>query len=226
MAKVFTFAHVGWNTWVSPKCFSLNSLNSMTKSICHFSKGFEHTTSCIWGQDATTELPRHVWESRSFNWPQFMLQWLIRFPGFVEFTEFPFYLGKTPLCKWECHTCTTYKTEKTEIINVIASFTSKIEVTCQSSDRERVEETVFFCYSNKKSSQDRVSSHFLRTLPKATFSFEFNDSLNWQKKMCLISVNWIGAVVLETMGVLKGWTIYEETFAIASKTCLNVQDQL
>ena len=31
------------------------------------------------------------------NWPQFMFRWFIRFPDFAGFTEFPFYLEKTPL---------------------------------------------------------------------------------------------------------------------------------
>ena len=39
-----------------------------------------------------------MWEAESLNWAQFMLQWFIRFPEFVEFGEFLFHLGKTPLC--------------------------------------------------------------------------------------------------------------------------------
>ena len=38
---------------------------------------------------------RHMWETGSFNWPQFILQWFFRFNEFVEFNEFPFHLGKT-----------------------------------------------------------------------------------------------------------------------------------
>ena len=31
---------------------------------------------------------KHMWETGSLNWAQFMLQWFIRFPEFAEFTEF------------------------------------------------------------------------------------------------------------------------------------------
>ena len=49
-------------------------------------------------QDATTTPARHMWETGSFNWAQFMLHWFIRFPDFTEFDErsVPFF-GKTPI---------------------------------------------------------------------------------------------------------------------------------
>ena len=47
-----------------------------------------HTaTSCVRDQDATTAPARHMWETGSLNWAQFMLQWFIRFPEFTEFSE-------------------------------------------------------------------------------------------------------------------------------------------
>ena len=55
-------------------------------------KLLEPATSCVSYQDATTAPARHMWETGSLNWSQFMLQWFIWFP---EFTEFLFYLGKT-----------------------------------------------------------------------------------------------------------------------------------
>ena len=44
-------------------------------------------TSCVRDQHATTAPARHMWETGSLNWAQFMLQWFIRLPEF-EFTEF------------------------------------------------------------------------------------------------------------------------------------------
>ena len=81
--------------------FSLNVFTEFTefidKNICHYSKRTRTchpATSCVRDQDATTAPARHIWETGSLNWPQFMLQWSIRFP---EFSEFLFHLGKTPL---------------------------------------------------------------------------------------------------------------------------------
>ena len=59
--------------------FSLNSANSVTK-ICHHSKRTltcHLATSCVKDQDATTAQTRHMWETRSLNWAQFMLKWFI-----------------------------------------------------------------------------------------------------------------------------------------------------
>ena len=67
------------------------------KNICHYSKRAQTchpVTSCVRDQDATTVPARHMWETVSLNWAQFMLQWFIRFP---EFSEFLFHLGKTPI---------------------------------------------------------------------------------------------------------------------------------
>ena len=80
-----------------PQIFSLNSLNSMTKFSVITLKGLEPATSCVRDQDATTAPARHMCETGSLNWPQFKLQWFIRFPEFAEFSEFLFHLGKTPL---------------------------------------------------------------------------------------------------------------------------------
>ena len=55
---------------------------------------FLETISCVRDQDATIEPARHMSETGSLNWAQFMLQRFINFP---EFTEFLFYLGKTLL---------------------------------------------------------------------------------------------------------------------------------
>ena len=60
-------------------------------------------TSCVRDQDTTTAPARHMWETGSLNWAQFMLQQFIRFPGFAEFSEFLFHLGKTPV--FLSHTC-------------------------------------------------------------------------------------------------------------------------
>ena len=73
--------------------FSLNSLKIFVITV----KRFEPAISCIGDQDATIASATHMWETGSLNWPQFMFQWFIRFPEFVEFTEFPFHLGKTPI---------------------------------------------------------------------------------------------------------------------------------
>ena len=70
------------------------------KNICHYNKRAQTchpTTSCVRDQDATTAPARHMWETGSLNWPQFMLQWFIRFPEVTEFSEFLFQLEKTPM---------------------------------------------------------------------------------------------------------------------------------
>ena len=68
--------------------FSLNSANSVTKIFVITVKGLKPATSCVRDQNATTAPARHMWETGSLNWAQFMLQWFIRFPEFAEFTEF------------------------------------------------------------------------------------------------------------------------------------------
>ena len=76
---------------------SLNSLKSVTKNICDYSsfRTCNHLcqrTGCYHSTSKT-----HVRGGGPLNWPTFVPQWLIRFPEFTEFTEFPFHLGKTPL---------------------------------------------------------------------------------------------------------------------------------
>ena len=69
-------------------------------------------------KDANTELAKHrlqrsstwpcvsVWVSAkrgSLNWLQFVLHWFMRFSEFADFTEFPFYSGKTVVCSVTIH---------------------------------------------------------------------------------------------------------------------------
>ena len=51
-------------------------------------QGLEPAISCVRDQDATSVSARHIWETGSLNWTQFMFQWFIRFPEFAEFAEF------------------------------------------------------------------------------------------------------------------------------------------
>ena len=70
------------------------------KNICQYNKRARicrPSTSRVRDQDATTVPAWHLWETRSFNWAQFMLQWFIRYPEFAELSEFPFHLGRTPM---------------------------------------------------------------------------------------------------------------------------------
>ena len=70
------------------------------KNICHYSKRARTchpATSCVRDQDATTAPARHMWETGSSKWAQFMLQWSIRFSEFTKLSELLFHLGKTPL---------------------------------------------------------------------------------------------------------------------------------
>ena len=76
--------------WVFPKCFHWIQLIQWQKYLSL--KEFEPATSCIWDQGAITAPARHMCDTGSLNWFQFVFQWLIRFP---EFTEFLFHLGKT-----------------------------------------------------------------------------------------------------------------------------------
>ena len=65
------------------------------KSICYYSKRVQTchpVTSCVRDKDATTAPARHMWETGSMNWAQFMLQWFIRF---LEFSEF---LSRISMC--------------------------------------------------------------------------------------------------------------------------------
>ena len=86
--------------WVFPKCFQQNQWQKIDITA----EVLKPAISCIRDQDATTVLARHMLETGSLNWPQFMFQWFIWFHEFAEFTEFPFNLGQTPifLC---CLTC-------------------------------------------------------------------------------------------------------------------------
>ena len=79
--------------------FSLNVFTEFAefsgKNICHYSKRARTchpAASCVSDQDATT-----VSAERIFKLTQVMLQWFIRF---TEFSEFLFYLGKTPLSRF------------------------------------------------------------------------------------------------------------------------------
>ena len=51
------------------------------------SKGLKPVTSYVRDQHATTVTARHMWESGSLNWTQFMLYWFISFSEFTEFSE-------------------------------------------------------------------------------------------------------------------------------------------
>ena len=76
---------------VFPKCFHWIRWIHWQKN-CHYIKRAwtcHPATSCVRGQDHTTVPARHMWETGSLNWAQFMLQWFIRFPEFSEFL-FPF----------------------------------------------------------------------------------------------------------------------------------------
>ena len=77
--------------------FSLNSVTKISVITPVTVKGLEPAISCGRDQDATTVSARHMWETGSLNWAQFMLQCSIRFPEFTEFSEFLFHLGKTPM---------------------------------------------------------------------------------------------------------------------------------
>ena len=76
-----TSAHV-----TNPFEFSLNVFTEFAeftdKNRSHYNKGARTchpATSCVRDQDATTSPVRHMWETISLNWAQFMLQWFIRF---------------------------------------------------------------------------------------------------------------------------------------------------
>ena len=56
----------------------------MTKVLVITIKELEPVTSCVRDQDATTGPARHMWETGSLNWSQFMLQWFFRFHHFSE----------------------------------------------------------------------------------------------------------------------------------------------
>ena len=79
MAISFSFSLFQWS-------FSLMFLRNSVEKYLSL-RGLEPTTSCVRHQDATTTPPRHMWEAKSLNWAQFMLQWFIRFPKFSEFKE-------------------------------------------------------------------------------------------------------------------------------------------
>ena len=66
---------------VFPKCFHWIQLIQWQKYLSL--KGLEPATSCVQDQDTTAVPARHMWETGSLNWAQFMLQWLIIFPKFA-----------------------------------------------------------------------------------------------------------------------------------------------
>ena len=79
--------------WHLSQMFSWNSANAVTKMLFISVKGFKPTTFCVGDRDATTAPARQMRETGSSNWLQSMLQWFIRFS---KFTEFLFFLRKTP----------------------------------------------------------------------------------------------------------------------------------
>ena len=92
-----------WTEWqMLGKILSCRNYVVDGKNICHYSKRAptcHPATFSVRHQDATTVPARHMWETESLNWGQFMLQWFIRFP---EFSEFLLHLGKTPLLLLLC----------------------------------------------------------------------------------------------------------------------------
>ena len=90
--KDFETFHQMWHL-SSPSMFSLNSTDSVTKIFGITVKRLDPATTCVRDQDATIEPARHMWETVSLNWLQFMFKWFIRFP---KFTELLFDLEKTP----------------------------------------------------------------------------------------------------------------------------------
>ena len=95
--REFKFWSSDW-TFEFPLVFSLNSANSVTKLFVIYSKRVRtchllcNRPGCYHSAGKT-----YMWEMGPLNWPQFMLQWLIRFP---EFAEFLFHLENTPLTFW------------------------------------------------------------------------------------------------------------------------------
>ena len=82
--------------WVSPKCFHWICWIQWQKYYI-LKRFLESVTSCVRYLDATSVTTRHMSETGSVNWDQFMIQRFTRFPEFAEFTEFLIHLGKTPL---------------------------------------------------------------------------------------------------------------------------------
>ena len=76
------------------------SLNLVTKIFVITVKGFEPATSCARAP------ARHMWDTGSLNWPQFMLHWSIRFP---KFSEFLFHLERTVQRHLKFHTVNVYE---------------------------------------------------------------------------------------------------------------------
>ena len=62
------------------------------RDISVFHKCFHWIQWNVRDPGASTVPTRHMWETWSLNWAQFMLQWFIGFPEFAESTE-----GKTPM---------------------------------------------------------------------------------------------------------------------------------
>ena len=67
------------------------------KNICHYSKRAGICHLFARDQHATTGPARHIGETGSLPWAQFMFQWCIRFPDFAEFNESSAHLGNNPL---------------------------------------------------------------------------------------------------------------------------------
>ena len=79
---------------IFPKCFHWIQGIQRQKIFVITVKGFESAISCVRARDASTAPARHMGETWSLNWLQFILQWLI---WLAEFIEFLFHLGKTPV---------------------------------------------------------------------------------------------------------------------------------
>ena len=86
------------NIGVFPKCFHW----IQWQQICHYSKRartYHSATFCARDQDANTAPARHMWETRSLNQAQFMLQWLSVSLNSLNSVKVLLHLGKTPLCR-------------------------------------------------------------------------------------------------------------------------------
>ena len=70
----------------------MNSLNSIIKIFVTKRARTSHLLCKRPDQDATTAPVRHMWETRSLNWAQFMLQWFI-----TESSESSAWFRKTAL---------------------------------------------------------------------------------------------------------------------------------
>ena len=144
MLVAVSFQHHFQRIGVFPKCFHRIQRIQWQKYLS--SKELKLATSCVRDQDVAA---RHIWETGSLNWAQFMLQWFIRFPEFAEFSESSVPRRNNSVFQMVLYKQSIYLTRcsSTFIIALWKTITSKIWIKNEKKKKQKISWVIHFYFS-------------------------------------------------------------------------------